>query len=86
MCASSDLPLADKDLLVEDGPVGAQERGLDGLGVWDVGAHVEHLTARLQIGVVAYKCLHETELKDFYSRKTKGSLFLSIYRLVDRCK
>ncbi len=47
-------PLTDENLLVEDGAVWAQKGGLDGLGVGDAGAHMEHLATGLDVSIVAW--------------------------------
>lgn len=55
------LPLANENFLVEDGAVGTKEGCFNGLAIWYVGAHVEDLTARLYVGVVA--CVNIVSIK-----------------------
>ena len=44
-------PLAHKDLLIEDGSVRTKERALDGFGIRNTGADVEHLASGIRVSV-----------------------------------
>lgn len=48
-------PLAHKDLLVENGSVGAEEGALDGLSIRNAGANVEHLASGFRVSVESVK-------------------------------
>lgn len=48
----SNIPLADKVLLVKESTIRAEEGCFDWLGVWNAGTHVEHLTTCLDVGVI----------------------------------